>query len=60
MTINRNYGDSDCCDCCPYTPTCEELRDFDRSIGLLEDDWGDDGYDPEPGSDYVIEPPGAV
>jgi len=33
-----------CCDTCPYNPTCEEEDDFLRQIGLLDDEWGDDGY----------------
>jgi len=29
-----------CCDCCPYTPTCEEENEFLRDIGLA-DEWGE-------------------
>jgi hypothetical protein len=31
-----------CCDTCPYSPTCEEEDDFLASIGLTDEEWGDD------------------
>jgi hypothetical protein len=26
-----------CCDCCPYSPTCEEYNDWLRDIGLADE-----------------------
>jgi hypothetical protein len=42
-----------CCDCCPYTPTCEELAELDGLDDFGEEfdrqDWpdNDDVGDPE-------------
>ena len=33
-----------CCDSCPYYPTCEEINDFHRDIGLLADECGDETW----------------
>lgn len=30
-----------CCDTCPYAPTCEEVRDFERDV-LGIDPWGEE------------------
>jgi len=27
-----------CCDTCPFTPTCEEIADFERDVLHLDDD----------------------
>ena len=33
-----------CCDCCPYSPTCEEEDDFLRDIFGLDDGEETDDY----------------
>lgn len=34
-----------CCDTCPYTPTCEEIQDFERDVLHLGDEWGEEPGD---------------
>lgn len=34
-----------CCDCCPFSPTCEEENEFLRDIGLADDEWGEERHD---------------
>jgi hypothetical protein len=40
--------ESDCCDSCPFNPTCEEERQFLADIGLYPA-WGEEDDDVEPG-----------
>ena len=40
----REVHDSDCCDSCPYAPTCEEVRDFNESV-LGMNPWGEEFED---------------
>lgn len=40
----RVIPESDCCDSCPFAPTCEEERDFLASVGLGEE-WGEEYAD---------------
>lgn len=34
-----------CCDTCPYAPTCEEIRDFERDVLRLCEEWGQEHDD---------------
>jgi hypothetical protein len=31
-----------CCDTCPFYPTCEEVRDFERDVLRLHEEWEDE------------------
>lgn len=34
-----------CCDTCPFEPTCEEIRDFERDVLGLGEEWGQEHDD---------------
>ena len=37
-----------CCDTCPYSPTCEEIADFEADVLRLGGEWGKEHDAPEP------------
>jgi hypothetical protein len=43
-----------CCDTCPYSPTCEEERDFLADIGLAPK-WGEEYDDDQPPEGGVMD-----
>lgn len=34
-----------CCDTCPFTPTCEEIDDFERDVLRLGEEWAEEHGD---------------